>query len=183
MPQSLGRHYLKTAAATLLKQKRLAEQALAQLEPADFHRVLDGNGNSVAVIVKHLAGNMRSRWRDFLTSDGEKPDRHRDDEFVDDAATPAEVMAAWEAGWAVLAATLNDLTPRDLLRTVTIRGQDHGVLEAVERQTAHYAQHVGQIVLLAKHFRGVDWQTLSIARGESRTYVPDSPTDEVRTQQ
>ncbi len=173
MPQSLEQHYLETAAATFRGQKRLAEKALAQLEPADFHRQLDPEGNSVAVIVKHLSGNMRSRWRDFLTSDGEKPDRQRDEEFVDDLG-PAELMQVWEAGWAALFTTLHELTPEHLLQTVRIRGQKHTVLEALSRQTAHYAQHVGQIVLLAKHLKGADWQTLSIARGESRGFVPDA---------
>ena len=166
----LGRHYLETVSATFKSQKLLAEQALTQLESADFHRVLDPEGNSVAVIVKHLSGNMRSRWCDFLTSDGEKPDRHRDKEFIDDAAPPAEVMQVWEAGWAELFAALDALTPQDLTRTVTIRGAKHSVLEAVERQTAHYAQHVGQIVLLAKHFKGADWHTLSIAKGQSQAF-------------
>lgn len=168
----LGQHYLETVVATFASQKRLAEGALAQLEPADFQRQLDPESNAVAVIVKHLSGNMQSRWRDFLTSDGEKPERDRDAEFVSDAATPAEVMAVWEAGWAELLATLDMLTPQDLLRTVTIRGEKHSVLEAVERQMAHYAQHVGQMVLLAKHFRGADWQTLSIARGASQAFDP-----------
>lgn len=169
----LGRHYLDTAVATFESQKRLAEQAMAQLEPADFHKTLDPEMNSVAVIVQHLAGNMNSRWRDFLTSDGEKPDRRRDEEFVDGSADAEALMRFWEAGWATLFAALRDLTPQDLLRTVTIRGRAHSVLEAIERQMSHYAQHVGQIVFLAKHLKSADWQTLSIPRGKSKAFTDD----------
>ena len=140
---------------------------MARLEPADYHAVLDPEMNSAAVIVKHLAGNMRSRWRDFLTSDGEKADRHRDDEFVDTLETVEEMMQAWETGWQTLFDALDALTPDDLLTTITIRGRELTVVQAIERQLAHYANHVGQIVFLAKHLRSEDWQMLSVARGKS----------------
>lgn len=169
----LAEHYLRTVRATLEAQKRQAERAMAQLEPADFHRAPDAESNSVAVIVKHLAGNMRSRWTDLLTSDGEKPDRNRDDEFVDDPADRNEILARWEEGWGVLFRTLDGLAPDDLLARVTIRGQEHTVVEAIERQLAHYAAHVGQIVYLAKLLRGRGWETLSIPRGGSAAYRPE----------
>lgn len=146
---------------------------MAQLEPADFHKALDPEMNSVTVIVQHLSGNMNSRWRDFLTSDGEKSDRRRDEEFVDGPADIGALMHIWEAGWATLFAALSDLTPQDLLRTVTIRGQAHSVLEAIERQMSHYAQHVGQLVFLAKRLESADWQMLSIPRGKSKAFTDD----------
>ena len=175
----LAEHYLETVRAALEAQKQRAEEALARLEPADYHTTLDPEMNSAAVIVKHMAGNMRSRWRDFLTSDGEKADRHRDDEFVDTLETVEEIMQAWETGWQTLFGALDALTPNDLLKTVTIRGRELTVLQAIERQLAHYANHVGQIVFLAKHLRSEDWQMLSVARGksdefnESMDYDPD----------
>ena len=136
-----------------------------QLEPAELFRVIDGESNSVAIIVKHLAGNMRSRWTDFLTSDGEKPDRNRDGEFeMDDATAQADLRRWWEDGWRCVFSAVEPLRPEDLLRTVTIRGEPHSVLQAIDRQIAHYAYHIGQIVQLARHWRGPRWQTLSIPR-------------------
>ena len=178
----LAEHYLETVRAALEAQKQRAEEALARLEPTQYHTTLDLEMNSAAVIVKHMAGNMRSRWRDFLTSDGEKADRYRDDEFVDTLETVEEIMQVWEAGWQTLFDALDTLTPDDLLETVTIRGRELTVLQAVERQLAHYANHVGQIVFLAKHLRSEDWQMLSVARGksdefnESMGYDPDKAT-------
>lgn len=150
--------------------KSLAEGALDQLGAEQLHATLDPEANSVAVVVRHMSGNLRSRFRDFLTTDGEKPDRHRDREFVDDGLDPAALRARWEEGWGVLFAALDGLSPSDLLATVTIRGEPHTVLEALQRQLTHHAYHVGQIVLLAKHLRGADWRTLSIARGASQRY-------------
>jgi hypothetical protein len=166
----LGQHYLETITATFKKQKTLAEKAFAQLHPEHFHSSLDAESNSLAVIIKHMSGNMRSRWKDFLTTDGEKSDRDRDAEFVSGEETSQELMQLWEAGWHEVFDALKDLTPDDLLKTITIRVQPHTVLEAVERQVDHYAYHVGQIVFLAKHLQSDKWQTLSVARGKSQVF-------------
>jgi hypothetical protein len=167
----LGRHYLEDAALTLGKQRRLAEAALAQVDDEAFFRTLDAESNSLAMLVKHVAGNQRSRWRDFLTADGEKPDRDRDGEFErHEADTRASLMARWEEGWELLFGALAGLAPGDLLSTVTVRGEPHTVLQAIDRQLAHYAQHAGQIVFLAKHWAGPRWRSLSIPRGESKRF-------------
>ncbi len=152
--------------------KKLADDALAQVSEAEFFALLDGESNSLAILVKHMAGNMRSRWRDFLTSDGEKADRHRDTEFEVDPATESRqrLLQYWESGWAELLQTLDALEPTDLARTVIIRAEPHRAIEAIQRQLAHYGYHVGQIVQLAKHWRGPSWKTLSIARGQSAAF-------------
>ncbi|HZU42277.1 MAG TPA: DUF1572 family protein [Terriglobales bacterium] len=148
--------------------KRLAEGAMNQLRDEEFFIALDAEANSIAIIVKHLAGNMRSRFTDFLTTDGEKPDRNRDQEFIMNANTTREdVMGWWEAGWKHVFDAVAQLKPEDVSRTVTIRGEPHTVMQAVFRQLAHYAYHCGQIVFLAKHFRSSDWKTLSIPRNKS----------------
>lgn len=148
--------------------KRLAEGAMNQLRDNEFFIALDPEANSIAIIVKHLAGNMRSRFTDFLTTDGEKPDRNRDQEFIMNANTTREdVMGWWEAGWKHVFDAVAQLKPEDVSRTVTIRGEPHTVMQAVFRQLAHYAYHCGQIVFLAKHFRSSDWKTLSIPRNKS----------------
>jgi hypothetical protein len=163
--------YLEDAQRQLRKLKQLAERAMAQITDQDFFATVDPESNSIALIVKHLAGNMRSRWTDFLTTDGEKPDRNRDSEFVVEARDTREsLLARWEDGWRRLLETLGPLTAQDLERFVTIRGEPHTVLEAINRQLAHYAYHVGQIVFLAKHFAGPAWQSLSIPRGKSREW-------------
>jgi hypothetical protein len=168
MEEDLGRHYLADALKIFRSNKQLAERAIAQLADDELFVAIDAEANSVAVIVRHLAGNMRSRWTDFLTSDGEKPDRDRDSEFVLDERTSREdVLRWWEEGWRVVFAAVEPLRPEDLLRRVPIRGEPHTVVEAINRQLSHYAQHVGQIVFLAKHLKSSDWQTLSIARGQS----------------
>jgi hypothetical protein len=162
MSDDIGAAYLAEALRVLRQYKELGEQAMAQLEPAGLFQTLDDESNSIAVIVKHMAGNMRSRWTDFLTTDGEKPDRDRDSEFVLSASTtPADVRRWWENGWRCVFSAVEPLTPADLRRTVTIRGEPHTVLQAINRQVAHYAYHAGQIVLLAKHLTGTRWQTLS----------------------
>lgn len=166
----LAEQYLDTIIKTFKSQKQLAEKAMKQLEPAQFHSCIDEEANSVAHIVKHVSGNMRSRWRDFLSSDGEKSDRNRDDEFVDDLETVEDIMLCWEDGWKVVLETLESLEPSDLSKTITIRSEAHSVIEAIERQVSHYAYHVGQMVFLAKHLRSENWQTLSIARGESASF-------------
>ena len=148
--------------------KRLAEGAMNQLRDNEFFIALDPEANSIAIIVKHLAGNMRSRFTDFLTTDGEKPDRNRDQEFIMDANTTRDdVMRWWEAGWKHVFDAVAQLKPEDVSRTVTIRGEPHTVMQALTRQLAHYAYHCGQIVFLAKHFRSSEWNTLSIPRNKS----------------
>ena len=168
MEEELGRHYLADALKIFRSNKQLAERAVAQLSDEQLFASIDAEANSVAVIVKHLAGNMRSRWTDFLASDGEKPGRDRDSEFVIDENTSREdVLRWWEDGWRVVFGAIEPLRAEDLMRRVPIRGEPHTVVEAINRQLAHYAQHVGQIVFLAKHLKSSDWQTLSIARGAS----------------
>jgi Protein of unknown function (DUF1572) len=176
MTGDLATHYLEEARRQMRGHKYMGEAAMSQLSDADFFVALDPESNSIAVLVKHLAGNMRSRFTDFLTSDGEKPDRFRDREFeVTGATTRADVMKWWDAGWACVLGTLEDLKPEDVMRAVTIRNEPHTVLQAIDRQIAHYAAHVGQIVFLAKHLRSSEWKTLTIPRGKSeefKTVVP-----------
>lgn len=163
--------YLDDVRRQLRKYKGFAERAMAQIAADDLFRTLDPEANSIALVIKHMAGNMRSRWTDFLTTDGEKPDRGRDSEFEIEAGDTREaIFARWEAGWAALFAALDPLTEADLGRNVTVRGEPHTVLQAIQRQLSHYAYHVGQIVLLAKHFAGPRWQTLSIAKGKSAEF-------------
>jgi hypothetical protein len=164
-------HYLEEARRQMRGHKRMGEGAMSQLRDEEFFITLDPEANSVAIIVKHLAGNMRSRFTDFLTSDGEKPNRFRDQEFELNAATTrADVMKWWEEGWSRVFGAIDPLQPEDVMRTVTIRGEPHTVLQAINRQIAHYAQHIGQIVFLAKHLRSSEWKTLSIPRGQSEAY-------------
>jgi hypothetical protein len=150
--------------------KNLAERAMAQVTDEQLLTVLDSEMNSIAVIVKHMAGNMRSRWTAFLTSDGEKPDRHRDAEFTDPPATREALLAVWEDGWQCIFRALGPLSEQDLQRMVTIRGEAHSVMQAINRQLAHYSYHCGQIVLLAKHFKHDDWQSLTIPRRQSAEF-------------
>jgi hypothetical protein len=170
MALELTSSYLKDVLPLLRHYKGLAERAIAQVDDNRLTATLDGEMNSIAVIVKHLAGNMRSRWTDFLTSDGEKPDRNRDSEFEEPPATRADLLAIWQAGWACMFAALEPLTEEDLARTVTIRGEAHSVLQAINRQLAHYPYHIGQIVLLAKHFQSHGWRSLSVPRGQSSEF-------------
>lgn len=152
------------------RYKTLAERAMAQIQDDQLLVTLDPESNSIAVIVKHLAGNMRSRWMDFLTTDGEKPDRNRDSEFESPPAPRAELLRLWEWGWSFVFSALEPLTDADLARTVHIRTEPYSVHEAIQRQLAHYAYHVGQIVFLAKHFRSARWKSLSIPRGKSKDF-------------
>jgi len=152
------------------KTKKLADKSIEQLDDAALHVALDAEANSVAVLMRHMAGNMRSRWVDFLTSDGEKPTRMRDGEFVDPGQSRAELLAEWEQGWQILFDTLASLTDADLQRTVMIRSEPHTVFKAINRQMAHYAGHAYQILLLAKHRCGPGWKTLSIPRGQSEEF-------------
>src|ERR1700721_3994 len=161
--------------------KCMGEAAMAQLEDKDFFATIDPESNSVATLVKHIAGNARSRFTDFLTSDGEKPDRFRDQEFeVSAKTTRAEVLGWWEQAWTHVFSALDSLQPEDVQRTVTIRNEPHTVMQALNRALAHYAQHTGQIVFLAKHLRSSRWQTLSIPRGKSEDYKIASPKTHAR---
>ena len=167
MPE-IGALYIDEAFRSLRGHKRLADSAIAQLSDDQFFAVPDAESNSVAIIVKHMAGNMHSRFTDFLTTDGEKPDRNRDQEFlITPNAKRAELLDMWEKGWHLVFEALNGISPEDLERTVTIRGEPHTVLQAINRQVAHYSYHVGQIVFLAKHWKGAEWKTLSVPRGKS----------------
>ncbi len=153
--------------------KKLGERAMAQTPDEGLFASLDPESNSIAIIVKHMAGNMRSRWTDFLTSDGEKADRNRDTEFENPPRTREEVMALWEKGWALIFAALEPLTDADLARSVPIRGEPHSVTQAIHRQMAHYAYHVGQIVYMARHYAGEGWQSLSVPRGKSTQFTAE----------
>ncbi|MEP6993641.1 MAG: DUF1572 family protein [Acidobacteriota bacterium] len=167
----IGAHFLEDAVRQMRKTKTLADAALAQVSDADFFRAGGPESNSIALVLKHISGNMRSRWRDFRTTDGEKTDRNRDTEFeVEPGDTRSGVQERWEAGWALLFETLGQVSPEDLLDIVRIRGEEHTVLQAIQRQLTHYAYHVGQIVFLAKHFAGNAWRSLSIPRGKSREF-------------
>ncbi len=150
--------------------KRLAEAAIVQVTDEQLFSVLDPEMNSIALIVKHMAGNMRSRWTDFLTSDGEKPDRNRDDEFMEPPSSREEMMRMWDSGWSCLFSALEPLSSADMTRTVMIRGEAHSVMQAVNRQTAHYAYHCGQIVFLAKHFQSSRWKSPTVPRGQSAKF-------------
>ena len=150
--------------------KKLGERAMAQCSDEALFTVLDAESNSIAIIVKHMAGNMRSRWTDFLTSDGEKPDRNRDTEFEAPPKTRTELMEMWERGWKLLFGALEPLSDADLTRTITIRTEPHSVMQAINRQVAHYSYHVGQIVYLARHLAGDRWQTLTIPKKKSAEF-------------
>jgi Protein of unknown function (DUF1572) len=161
----IEQQYLEDAVVQLKKLKTQADKALAQTGDDHLFATLDPESNSIAIIMKHMAGNMRSRWTDFLTTDGEKTDRDRDTEFeLTGADTRERILVLWEDGWARTLHAVSSLTAADLSKTVHVRGEAHSVIEAINRQMTHYAAHVGQIVLLAKHFAGPNWQTLSIPR-------------------
>ena len=162
--------YLTDSLDLLRYYKSLAERAMAQVSDEHLLTALDAEANSIAVIVKHMAGNMRSRWTDFLTRDGEKPDRNRDTEFEDAPATREAVLALWEKGWQCVFSALEPLSEADLQRTVSIRGEAHSVMQALNRQMAHYSYHCGQIVLLAKHFGHAEWKSLSVPRKQSADF-------------
>ena len=167
----IEKDFLEDALLQLRKYKGLADGALAQVAEADLFRSVDPESNSIAIVMKHIAGNMRSRWTDFLTTDGEKPDRDRDTEFETERGdTRASIQARWEEGWRLLFSALEALSPADLSRTVPIRGEPHSVLQAIQRQLTHYAYHVGQIVFLARHFAGPKWRSLSIPKGKSKDF-------------
>lgn len=167
MPLEFTTSYLTDSITLFRHYKRLAEEAMKQVDDEQLLTVLDPEMNSIAQTVKHMTGNMRSRWTDFLNSDGEKPNRNRDSEFIDPPATRENVLGCWEEGWKVVFEALEPLTDADLSRKVFIRGEAHSVMQAINRQIAHYAYHCGQIVLLAKHFRSQEWKSLSVPRNKS----------------
>jgi len=164
MTDDLARHYVADVLVNLRKQKALAEGALAQVADDALDRRLDPESNSLSVLVRHVAGNMRSRWTDFFTTDGEKPDRNRDAEFEAAPRTRAELVGEWDDGWRRLFDVLEALEPGDLTRRVALRGEQMSALEAIDRALVHYSYHVGQIVMLAKHLRHGEWRSLSIPR-------------------
>lgn len=173
MAHEFSTSYVNDSIAILRQYKRLADRALEQIPDEQLYATLDAESNSIAIIMKHIAGNMRSRWIDFLTSDGEKPNRNRDTEFEMPPATRAELLAMWEEGWRLMFAALEPLGDADLARTVMIRTEPHSVMQAINRQLAHYAMHIGQIVLLAKHFAGANWKTLTVPRKKSAEFTAD----------
>jgi hypothetical protein len=162
--------YLKDSIDLMRYYKHLGEQAMRQIPDEALTIALDPESNSIGVIVRHLSGNMRSRWTDFLTSDGEKPGRDRDSEFQPQSMTRAEVLSAWEEGWKIAFAALGELTDADLNRTIRIRTEAHSVMQAIHRQVAHYAYHIGQMVFIAKHLSGERWKSLTIPRGKSAEF-------------
>ncbi|MFJ7736370.1 DUF1572 family protein [Lysinibacillus sp. NPDC097287] len=163
--------YLKVIQERFQAVKELGDKTIAQLEHEQLHWSYNEDSNSIAVIVKHMSGNMVSRWTDFLTTDGEKQTRDRDDEFYDSLTSKEELVQVWEDGWQVFFDTLKGLTEEDLLKVVKIRGAQHTVVEAIERQMAHYAMHVGQIVYIGKQIKGEEWETLSIPKGQSKSFT------------
>jgi hypothetical protein len=170
-PAVAGAEYLSGAIAELRKYRRLADAALKQVPPDGLFTAIGPESNSIAVVMKHISGNMRSRWTNFLSSDGEKPTRERDSEFeIGEADDAASIRRRWDEGWDLLFGALEPLTEADLSRTITIRGEPHSVMEAIQRQLTHYAYHIGQIVFLARHAAGERWHSLSIPRGQSKTF-------------
>ena len=170
MTNDVATVYLEDAYRAMRGYRRLGEGALEQVSDQELFQQLDPESNSIAMLMQHLAGNMRSRWTDFLTSDGDKSDRHRDLEFEARRATREELMREWKAGWELTLSTIQALKPEDVLREVAIRGERRSVLWAIQRQVTHYAYHVGQLVFLAKHFRGKGWKSLSIPKGQSEDW-------------
>jgi hypothetical protein len=162
--------YVEDSKAIFHQYKKLAERAMAQVTDEQLLAVLDPEMNCIAQIAKHMAGNMRSRWTDFLITDGEKPNRNRDSEFEEPPAARAELMAMWEEGWECLFGAFDGLTDADLTRTITIRGEAHSVMQAINRQVAHYASHCGQIIFLAKHLQSANWKSLSVPRKKSAEF-------------
>jgi len=172
MAHQLTTSYLKDSLDLFRYYKKLAERAIEQCPDDQLGATLDGESNSIAIVVKHMAGNMRSRWTNFLTTDGEKPDRHRDTEFEAPPQTRAEILAMWEQGWKYLFDALEPLTDADLARTVTIRSEPHSAMQAINRQIAHYIYHIGQIAFLAKHFAAANgkWTALTVPRNKSADF-------------
>jgi len=176
MAHQITTSYVKDSIDLFRYYKNLADRAMAQCPDAALFTTLDTESNSIAIIVKHMSGNMRSRWSDFLTTDGEKPDRNRDTEFEEPPKTRADLLELWERGWKYVFDALQPLTEADITRTVTIRNEPHSVMQAINRQVAHYAHHIGQILFLAKHLTFTStgkWQSLSVPRGQSKQFTAD----------
>ncbi|MCU1298562.1 MAG: hypothetical protein JWO91_2840 [Acidobacteriaceae bacterium] len=171
MPHEFTTSYVKDSIEIFRYYKKLAERAIGQVSDDQLFQALDPETNSIAITAKHMRGNMRSRWSDFLNSDGEKPDRNRDSEFEDPPKTHEEVMKLWEEGWQYVFSALEPLSDSDLTRNVTIRGEPHSVMQAINRQVAHYTYHCGQIVFLAKHFAHTSWKPLTVPRGKSEEFT------------
>ena len=170
MAHQFSTSYIEDSLSLFRYYKKLGEGAIEQLSDAQLFVALDAEMNSVAIVMKHMAGNMRSRWTDFLTSDGEKPNRNRDSEFEQAPSTRAELLEVWNDGWDRVFSALEPLSDSDLERTITIRGEPHSVMQAVNRQIAHYSYHVGQIVFLAKHLNASGWKSLSVPRNKSAEF-------------
>jgi Protein of unknown function (DUF1572) len=170
MAHKFSTSYIEDSVALFRFYKKMAEGAMEQVTDEQLFATLDDEMNSIAIIVKHMTGNMRSRWTDFMTSDGEKPDRNRDTEFVDPPATREQLLKRWNEGWDSVFHALDPLTDSDLERKVEIRGEPHSVMQAINRQIAHYAYHCGQIVFLAKHFKASEWKSLSVPRNKSAEF-------------
>jgi hypothetical protein len=170
VPLEFTTSYVKDSVDLLRYYKKLGEQAMAQASDEALIAAPDSESNSIAILVKHMAGNMRSRWTDFLSTDGEKPDRNRDSEFEAPPQTRAEILALWESAWKIVFDSLAPLTDNDVARTIRIRGERHSVMQAINRQLAHYAYHIGQIVYVAKHYSAPQWKSLSIPRGKSADF-------------
>jgi hypothetical protein len=186
MPHQLSSSYLQDSIGLFRYYKKLGDRAMAQCPDEALFVTLDAESNSIALIVKHMSGNMRSRWVNFLTTDGEKPDRNRDTEFESPVATRAELIEQWEHGWRYLFDALEPLTDADLTRTVTIRTEPHTVMQAINRQVAHYAHHVGQILFLAKHLTFTQtgkWESLSVPRGKSAEINAKTATGKLSAQE
>ena len=163
--------FLDSAIKTLRYYKELGDKTLAQLSAEQLHWQPAGEPNSICLIIKHLSGNMLSRWTNFLTTDGEKPSRNRDTEFEDDHnASQEKILATWETGWTCMMDTLQSLQPDDLEKTVTIRSEPHSVLDAINRQLSHVPYHIGQIVYIGKMITKENWQSLSIPKGKSQEF-------------
>ena len=171
MTVNIGNEYLRIVIERFKSVKSLGDKTINQLSEEEIHWTYNNESNSVAIIVKHLSGNMVSRWTDFLTSDGEKEYRNRDEEFIDDISSKSELTSVWEKGWKILIDTLTGLSEQDLLKNIYIRGESHLVLEAIERQMAHYAYHVGQMVYIGKQLKDNNWESLSIPKGKSGEYL------------
>jgi len=178
MAHQFSTSYIEDSLSLFRHTKKLAEGAMEQVSDEQLFEALDEEMNSISIIVKHMAGNMRSRWTDFLTSDGEKPDRNRDNEFVAPPATRQDLMNLWNDGWTLVFNALEPLSESDLTRKVTIRGEAHSVMQAISRQIAHYSYHCGQIVFLAKHFKASGWKSLSVPRNRSAEFTRKVRTGE-----
>lgn len=170
MSGTLGQTYLESVIKRMMTYKALGDMTFTQLEEKDFHFKPNDQSNSIAVIINHMSGNMLSRWTNFLTEDGEKPGRNRDEEFSEPGAGKDQLLAKWDNGWSCLLDTLRSLTEEDLLKTITIRHEPLLAIDAINRQLAHYPHHVGQIVYIGKMIRGAAWQSLSISKGASEAF-------------